>query len=102
MGEIDLKTRRFLLTAQSMLPQGPCGDKESLCGKGVAQMLVLSRKLSESIIIDENIHVQVLSVQGSRVRLGITAPRGISILRSEIELEMTGETRRAAECAVRG
>ena len=65
-------------------------------------MLVLTRKLSESIIIDENIQVQVLSVQGSRVRLGITAPRGISIIRSEIELEMAGESRRVAECAVQG
>ncbi len=49
-------------------------------------MLVLSRKLSESIVIDENIQVQVLSIQGNRVRLGITAPRGISIIRSEIEM----------------
>lgn len=65
-------------------------------------MLVLSRKLGESIIIDENIHVQVLSVQGSRVRLGITAPRGVSIIRSEIELEMAGATRRVPELAVQG
>ena len=56
-------------------------------------MLVLSRKLSESIVIDENIHVQVLSIQGNRVRLGITAPRGISIIRSEIEMHCAaGET----------
>lgn len=53
-------------------------------------MLVLSRKLSESIVIDENITVQVLSIQGNRVRLGITAPRGISIIRSEIELQTAG------------
>ncbi len=65
-------------------------------------MLVLSRKLGETIIIDDNIQVQVLSVQGSRVRLGITAPRGISIIRSEIELEMTGASRRVPELAVQG
>ena len=53
-------------------------------------MLVLSRKLSESIVIDENIHVQVLSIQGNRVRLGITAPRGVSIIRSEIEMQTAG------------
>jgi carbon storage regulator len=51
-------------------------------------MLVLSRKLNESLVIDDDIHVQVLSVQGNRVRLGITAPRGISICRSELEIEM--------------
>lgn len=53
-------------------------------------MLVLSRKLNESIVIDENIQVQVLSIQGNRVRLGITAPRGISIIRSEIEMPSAG------------
>lgn len=51
-------------------------------------MLVLSRKLNETIVIDDNIQVQVLSIQGNRVRLGITAPRGISIIRSEIEMQI--------------
>jgi carbon storage regulator len=47
-------------------------------------MLVLSRKLDESIVIDGNIEVIVLAVQGRRVKLGIRAPGDVAIRRSEI------------------
>ncbi len=47
-------------------------------------MLVLTRKLGESIVIAGNIEVQVVEVEGSRVRLGITAPREVRIRRSEL------------------
>lgn len=49
-------------------------------------MLVLSRKLDESIVIDGNIEVTVLAVQGRRVKLGIRAPGEISIRRQEIPI----------------
>ncbi len=47
-------------------------------------MLVLSRKKSESIVIDGGIKVTVLEVKGNVVRLGFEAPKEVSILRSEI------------------
>ena len=47
-------------------------------------MLVLSRKLNESIRIDDLITVKVVKVQGNRVYLGIEAPSDITILRAEI------------------
>ena len=47
-------------------------------------MLVLSRKINEVICIGDNIEVQVLQIKGGTVRLGITAPREISVVRSEI------------------
>ncbi len=47
-------------------------------------MLVLSRKIGERIIINEHIIVEVLQVIGNRVRLGITAPTGVPILREEL------------------
>lgn len=47
-------------------------------------MLVLSRKPNEAICIDEAIEVSVLEIRGNRVRLGISAPRGVSIHRSEL------------------
>jgi carbon storage regulator len=50
-------------------------------------MLVLSRKLSEEIVIDGGIRVKVLDIQGGRIRLGITAPANVSVLRQEICLE---------------
>jgi len=47
-------------------------------------MLVLSRKNNESIIIDGNIEIIVLSSEGDTVKLGIRAPKEVSILRKEL------------------
>lgn len=47
-------------------------------------MLVLTRRVDESIAIGDNIQVTVLAVEGDRVKLGISAPRDIVILRQEI------------------
>jgi carbon storage regulator len=47
-------------------------------------MLVLSRKPGERICIGPNITIQVLDVQGAQVRIGIEAPRDVTILRSEL------------------
>jgi carbon storage regulator len=58
-------------------------------------MLVLTRKPGQSIMIGDGVEVQVLSVAGEKVRLGITAPRDVSIFRNEvydrIESEGAGE-----------
>lgn len=47
-------------------------------------MLVLTRKASQEIVIDDEIRVRVLAVHGSRVRLGILAPDGVTVLREEL------------------
>jgi len=47
-------------------------------------MLVLSRKPGESIRVDENIIVTIVEIRGDKVRLGIEAPREISVHRSEV------------------
>ena len=47
-------------------------------------MLVLSRNRSESIKIGDDIQVTVLDVNGSQVRLGITAPKDVPVHREEI------------------
>ena len=47
-------------------------------------MLVLSRKKDESIVIGDNIEITIVDVRGDKVRLGITAPREISVHRREI------------------
>ena len=47
-------------------------------------MLVLSRRVGESIHIGDNVVVTVVSVQGSRIKLGVKAPREVSVLRSEL------------------
>jgi carbon storage regulator len=53
-------------------------------------MLVLTRKLGESIVIGEDIVVRVSAVQGSRVKLAIEAPRSRRILRGEIAEQQRG------------
>ena len=47
-------------------------------------MLVLTRKPGERIVIDEDITVTVLEVQGNRIRLGIEAPKEIPVMREEL------------------
>jgi len=47
-------------------------------------MLVLSRKLGESIQIADNISITIAEVRGGRVRLSIDAPRSVRIVRQEI------------------
>jgi len=54
-------------------------------------MLVLSRKVGQSILVGENISIQVLQVTGGAVRLGIEAPADIRILRGELELSANDE-----------
>ena len=47
-------------------------------------MLVLSRKIGESVVIGEGITVTVTRINGNRVTLGITAPDDVRVLRSEL------------------
>ena len=47
-------------------------------------MLILQRKPGESVVIGEDIRISVVSVEGGRVRLAISAPPEVSILRSEL------------------
>ena len=47
-------------------------------------MLVLSRFAGQKIIIDDNIELQVISIRGGAVKLGITAPPSVKIIRSEL------------------
>lgn len=60
-------------------------------------MLVLTRKKGESIIIGENIEVTVVEVQGDQVRLGIKAPKNISVHRQEIFMEIQEENKLASK-----
>lgn len=51
-------------------------------------MLVLSRRIGESIIIQDNIEITVIAVEGENVRIGIKAPRQVEIFRKEIYLSI--------------
>jgi carbon storage regulator len=47
-------------------------------------MLVLSRQRDESIMIGDNIEITIVDIRGGKVRLGITAPKTVSVHRKEI------------------
>jgi carbon storage regulator len=52
--------------------------------KEFAAMLVLTRKLNETIVIDGNISVTVVGIRGKQVRLGIIAPQTVGVYRAEL------------------
>ena len=58
-------------------------------------MLVLSRKINESIVIDGRITVNVLRVEGEVVKIGITAPKEIHVLRKEVYDEIQANNMQA-------
>jgi carbon storage regulator len=87
----------FILERTYTQPEREAGPRHTLCNKNLARklkltlshswrnvMLVLSRKPGEQIIIGNGITVTVVEVIGNRVRLGITAPDQVRILRGEL------------------
>ena len=58
-------------------------------------MLVLSRKSNESIVIDGNIKVKIVAIQGQSVKLGIDAPSSMPVNRSEVEQRIAYERARS-------
>ena len=59
-------------------------------------MLILTRKIGESILVGDNIRLVVLEIRGRQIRLGIEAPADIVVLREEIAQRLTDENLRAA------
>ena len=59
-------------------------------------MLVLSRKTNESIVIDGKIFLDILRLEGDSVKVGIKAPKDVTVLRKEIYDEIRESNRAAA------
>jgi len=59
-------------------------------------MLVLARKRNEIIVIGDNIRVTVVDIRGDKVRLGIEAPREVSVHRKEVFDAIEQQKRNAA------
>ncbi|MEK9772201.1 MAG: carbon storage regulator CsrA [Opitutae bacterium] len=59
-------------------------------------MLILSRKVDQGIRIGDEIEISVTKIEGDSVKIGISAPRSISILRREILEEMQSSNQAAA------
>lgn len=59
-------------------------------------MLVLSRRIGESIVIGEDVEITVLEVRGDVARIGIRAPRSIAVHRAELLRELEETNKEAA------
>ena len=64
-------------------------------------MLVLSRQVDESIIVNDNIIITVLAIEGDRIKIGIDAPRDIPILRQELWQAINEQEKVATDLASR-
>lgn len=60
-------------------------------------MLVLARKVGQSIVVNDNVEILVIEVRGDQVRLGIEAPKSIPVHRKELLEQIRAENKRAAE-----
>lgn len=56
-------------------------------------MLILTRKTGEKLMIGDNVEMTILSVKGNQVRVGVTAPKDISVHREEVYLRIQNEGR---------
>ncbi|HBF37275.1 MAG TPA: carbon storage regulator [Firmicutes bacterium] len=58
-------------------------------------MLVLTRKLNESIMVGDDVKITIVDVKGDQVKLGITAPRQVAVHREEVYREIQKENQLA-------
>ena len=54
-------------------------------------MLVLSRKINQSIVIGDNIEIMLVDIRGDQIKLGINAPRDVKIFRKEVYEEIESQ-----------
>jgi carbon storage regulator len=59
-------------------------------------MLILARRIGESIVIGDQVEVSVVDIKGDQVKLGINAPRAVPVFRLEVYRAIQEENRRAA------
>ena len=58
-------------------------------------MLALSRKKQEALIINNNIEITILDIKGDQVKIGISAPKDVSIYRKEVYLQIQEANKQA-------
>lgn len=64
-------------------------------------MLILTRKVDESITIGENIELSVIEIKGDQVKLGINAPKEIKIYRKEVFRAIQAENLEASKTSIK-
>ncbi len=59
-------------------------------------MLVLSRRVGDSVVIGDNVEVTVLEIRGDVIRIGVDAPREVAVRRKELLTQLADSNRAAA------
>lgn len=63
-------------------------------------MLVLTRKKNQSIVINDNIEITIIDIQGDQLRVGIDAPKNVKVYRKEIYDEIVEQNKQASNVKV--
>ena len=63
-------------------------------------MLILTRKLGESIIIDDNVQISVIEINKNNIKIGVNAPRDLPIYREEVYLKIKAENTQASSSGI--
>jgi carbon storage regulator len=63
-------------------------------------MLVLARRMNQSIIIGDDIEITIIDIKGDQVKIGINAPKTVTVHRSEVHQEIQEENRKATNVQI--
>lgn len=63
-------------------------------------MLVLSRKINQSIVIGDNIEIILVDIRGDQIKLGINAPKTVKIFRKEVYEEVKSQNLEASQSTI--
>ena len=63
-------------------------------------MLVLSRKINQSIVIGDNIEIILVDIRGDQIKLGINAPKTVKIFRKEVDEEVKSQNLEASQSTI--
>ncbi len=63
-------------------------------------MLILTRKLGESIIVDENVQISVIEINKNNIKIGVNAPKELTIYREEVFLKIKDENSHSSSSGI--